>query len=141
MTRPGHDAAAGQVERRGARGRSHLAGIADGSMVPPLMMTVWLARAGAPVPSMTRTLVSATSGASTLMKPRTASLNCLRGNERRAGGRERKREDHSSDHPDLRYQVELPEGGGQRPISCRRMMTCPRWCALWVPCGRARHES
>jgi hypothetical protein len=46
------------------------------SMLPPLMMTVWFARAGAPVPSITRTLVSATTGASTLMNVRTASLNC-----------------------------------------------------------------
>jgi hypothetical protein len=41
------------------------------------MMTVCPARAGAPVPSMTRTFVNATTGASTLMKARTASLNCV----------------------------------------------------------------
>ena len=37
------------------------------SMVPLLMMMVWLGREGAPVPSMTLTLVRATTGASTLM--------------------------------------------------------------------------
>ena len=30
------------------------------------------------------------------------------------------------------YQVQLPEGGGHDPMSCRRMMTCPRWCELWL---------
>jgi len=40
-------------------------------MTPPSMMIVWSSRAAAPVPSITRTCVSATTGASTLTNWRT----------------------------------------------------------------------
>src|SRR5687767_10344434 len=42
------------------------------AMRPFSMMIVWASRAGAPVPSMTRTFVSATTGSDTLTNPRVA---------------------------------------------------------------------
>jgi hypothetical protein len=46
------------------------------AMLPPRTTSVWFSLAAAPVPSITRTLVNATTGASTLMKPRTPAENC-----------------------------------------------------------------
>src|SRR5438094_3967405 len=46
------------------------------AMRPSRRTIVWRSRGGAPVPSMTRTLVSATTDASIVMKLRTALLNC-----------------------------------------------------------------
>ena len=48
------------------------AGVADAAMTPFLTMTVWSAFGGAPVPSMTRACVNATTGASTATKARVA---------------------------------------------------------------------
>ena len=45
------------------------------AMLPSRRMRVWFAFAGPPVPSITLTFVSATTGASTVTKPRTVSLN------------------------------------------------------------------
>ncbi len=88
------------------------------SMVPFLMMMVWLGRAGAPVPSMTLDVgqrhdrrIDLDVGANSIAELR------LRRDERRRDRRKDKREEQSSIHRDLRYQVQLPEGGGQRPIS------------------------
>jgi hypothetical protein len=47
---------------------------------------------------------------------------CLGGEQYRDGRREAKRHGKSSHH----YHVQLPDGGGHRPMICRRMMTCPR---------------